>query len=467
MFLVRSCLTSQASTDRGREISSREKTRIICDQQDRSDIILVERLKLPAPLSKNRTKLMSNKLFVGIDIHAREHKAAIIPADWFDKQDAVWKMAQPLCLRNNYASFENLDENIRAQVNDLKDVVIAVDHTGGHYSEPLVHYLLSKGYSVYCLEAKGLKVARERLLDQEIKSDNIDAISSAYMLYLRDTHGLSFRISLNKYEIGLTATTLNALMLQRLQFVKLINQMTNRLHQLLIATFPEGEARHFTQLLKIITRFPTPEDICNSDGLNGIKGISKEAKDRIIELAADSVGIKSDPYQWLIKELGLLRSDIIHRRDLVASMIHAQLATHPYHEILLSFPYLGDIAAATIIGIIKDIERWPNKKKLKKALGVYGILVQSGTKSGIKRGKEGSGHGRRVLFQTCSLCIRKNTRDNDFKDHYYRQVSRGKKKIKALFSTMGKLAEIIYHCLKNGELYEYQGKYRKKFTEDT
>jgi len=31
--------------------------------------------------------------------------------------------------------------------------------------------------------------------------------------------------------------------------------------------------------------------------------------------------------------------------------------------------------------------------------------------------------------------------------------------MKALVSTMGKLAEIIYHCLKTGELYQYQGKY--------
>ncbi len=36
----------------------------------------------------------------------------------------------------------------------------------------------------------------------------------------------------------------------------------------------------------------------------------------------------------------------------------------------------------------------------------------------------------------------------------------GKKKIKALVSTMGKLAEIIYHCLKTGEPYKYQGIYR-------
>ena len=200
--------------------------------------------------------------------------------------------------------------------------------------------------------------------------------------------------------------------------------------------------------------------MCNSNGLNEIKGISKEVRDRIIELATNSVGIKNYQYKWLIKELSLLRSDFIQKRDLIALMIHEQLATHPYSDILLSFPCLGDITAATIIGIVKDIERWPNKKKFKKALGIYSTLAQSGTKYSFKRGKEGSRHGRRVLFQICSLCIRRSARDNDFKDYYNRQVSRGKKKIKALVSTMGKLAEIIYYCLKTGELYKYQGIYR-------
>ncbi len=100
--------------------------------------------------------------------------------------------------------------------------VIAIDHTGGHYSEPIVYYLLNRGYEVYYLEAKGIKAARERLLDQESKSDAIDSISAAYMLYLRDTQGLSFRISLTKYELGSRAAVINSLILQRLHFNKLI-----------------------------------------------------------------------------------------------------------------------------------------------------------------------------------------------------------------------------------------------------
>jgi len=153
--------------------------------------------------------------------------------------------------------------------------------------------------------------------------------------------------------------------------------------------------------------------------------------------------------------------EALAKRDTLTSMLRMQVATHPYGEILLSFPYLGEIAAATIIGIIKDIEKWPDKKKLKKALGVYNSLTQSGSSLGrTRQGKEGSRHGRRVLFQACLRCIRTSAHENDFKDYYLRQVAHGKVRIKALVSTMGKLAEIIYHCLKAEELYRYQGKYR-------
>jgi len=134
---------------------------------------------------------------------------------------------------------------------------------------------------------------------------------------------------------------------------------------------------------------------------------------------------------------------------------------HPYGKILLSFPYLGEIASATIIGIIKDIDRWPNSKKFKKALGVYGITTQSGNyASRTRRGREGSQHGRRTLFQICFGCITTNARDNDFKDYYLRQVSKSKPRIKALVSTMGKLAEIIYYNLRAGRPYQYQGTYK-------
>jgi len=155
------------------------------------------------------------------------------------------------------------------------------------------------------------------------------------------------------------------------------------------------------------------------------------------------------------------RMDLAIKRDAVTGILRKEVRARPYGGIPLSFPHFGEVIAATIIGIIKNMDRWPNKKKFEKALGVYSSLRQSGASKGrTRQGKEGSRHGRRVLFQACLGCIRTNVPDDDFKDYYTRQVLQGKPKMKALVSTMGKLAEIVYHCLKVGELYRYQGTYR-------
>jgi hypothetical protein len=364
-----------------------------------------------------------NQLYVGIDVHSKEHKVAIIPKTLFEEGGRPWKRVKPLTIKNEIESFEYLDKAIYSHVCSADQVSIAVDHTGGHYSEPLVYHLKTQGYHVLYLESKGMKAARERFLDEESKSDTIDCIATAYMLYLRDTHGLSFRISETVPELGTSAATLNSLVLQRLQFNKLLVQTTNRLHQFLLAVFPEGEERYFNQLLKIIPFYPTPRDIVNSNGLEGITGIRLKDKEGIIRLAGRSVGIDDDTYRWLIREQGILRMHFLERCETITSVLRRQATIHPYGKILLSFPLLGEIAAATIIAIIKDIEKWPDKKKLKKALGVYGILTQSSGSYKTRRGKEGSKHGRRVLFQICLRCITKNAPDNDFKDYYFMLVA--------------------------------------------
>ena len=72
----------------------------------------------------------------------------------------------------------------------------------------------SKGYQVYHLEPKAVKAMRECLFDEESKSDAIDATGSAYLLYLRDAHGLSFRISAITPESGSKASVLRSLVIQ-------------------------------------------------------------------------------------------------------------------------------------------------------------------------------------------------------------------------------------------------------------
>jgi len=72
----------------------------------------------------------------------------------------------PLASRSSlilFPDFERLDTTIRSYISSAEEVAIAIDYTGGHYSEPIVYFLQAKGYTVYHLEAEAIKAARKSL----------------------------------------------------------------------------------------------------------------------------------------------------------------------------------------------------------------------------------------------------------------------------------------------------------------
>jgi transposase len=346
-------------------------------------------------------------------------------------------------------------------VPDNSQVCIAVDHTGGYYSAPIVYFLTSRGYTIYYLASRSIKDAKERFLHEENKTDKLDSAMLAYLLYLRDAYGSSLNITATIADLESRAALLRSLVLQRKQYVKLAHQAANRLHQYLLAIFPEGELTHFTQLLKIIPFYPTPLDMLKSNRLEKIKGINEEKRDTILTLAKQTVGVPGDHYRWAIQDLCTQLTEAKRKSESMANALKKEVEQHPYGEILLSFPFISEITSATLIGIIRDINYWQNKKKLKKALGVHGREYISGAGSGIRRpGRSGSREAKSLLYLACRGCIRDSTPANDFKDYFEKQMRHNKIWIKAIVSTCSKMAEIIYHCLKSGEKYSYQGKYK-------
>jgi transposase len=405
--------------------------------------------------------IATNKLYVGIDIHKKEQIVSMLPSSMLHNQPDNWKKTKPLIIRNHISDYELLDSTIKNQLQDIGQISIAVDHTGGYYSAPITHFLSSRGYTIFYLTSQSVKAAKERFLKEENKTDKIDSAVIAYLLYLRDSLGLSLNISATVPNMESKAALLKSLILQRMQYVRLATQATNRLHQYLLAVFPEGEIEYFRQLLKIVPYYPIPIDMINSDGLKDINGITNDKRSSILALARKTVGVPGEQYRWIIKDLSTQRAEALHKSSSISWIIKKEVKKHLYGEILFSFPYIGEVISATLIGIIKDINHWPSKNKLKKALGVYGREYISGAGQTIKRpGKGGSRDGKRVLFQACFSCIRKSAPPNDFKDYYEKQRSHGKIFVKAISSTTGKMVEIIYHCLKLGEKYQYQGKYR-------
>ena len=138
------------------------------------------------------------KLYVGIDVHLKQHVVSIVPVTMFQDNKTGWKKTRSIKIGNNRDDFEHLDLLIKSQVTNVNQVSIAIDHTGGHYSEPISYFLKSKGYAVYYLGTASIKAAKERLLGEENKTDKIDSATLAYLLYLRDFYKVSLQYFCHK-----------------------------------------------------------------------------------------------------------------------------------------------------------------------------------------------------------------------------------------------------------------------------
>lgn len=402
-------------------------------------------------------------LYIGIDSHSKLQKAALIPAATLQKGTKDLKKCEILDIHNNISDFQLLHRTIRKYTRCTDEVIIGIDSCG-IYTSPLAYYLKNQKYKVFYMEQNMSKASRGYIFGLENKSDVIDAARIAYLLYMKDVSGSLFNTTaLRLPDFDSRANRLHSLVLHRQQYNKLITQLTNKLHVFLTGIFPEGEEKYFTQLLKILPKYPTPRDISRSRGMRKIKGIGISTEIEIKEIARKTVGIPSEDYRDLILNICKQREQAVVWRKEITDLMNEEVSEHPYGPILLSFPRLGIITAATLIGTIGDIKRWSNDKKLKKAVGTYSSFQQSGKYlSSSRKGTRGSRLSKSALYQVVILCLPDNAPENDFRDYYRRKVFRGKKKMTAIVATMGKLTEIIYHCLKTGQPYVYQGIYKSR-----
>lgn len=335
--------------------------------------------------------------YVGIDIGARQHQAAVASVRLMEKGNAAWRKAPQLRFTNRRPDFLALRASIRAQETDPTLVLVAVDYTGGHYSAPLVHFLMSEGYGVYHLEPKAAHVIKRGLLDEENKTDKVDACTIAHLLYLRDRLGEPIRVAPVRADLTSQAAGVRAAVLQRWAVNKGSTQAMNRLHQYLTAVFPEGERQHFQDLAALARWFPpTPERILalEREGNPDALPLPVARWKAIVEAAAISVGVPGAPYEAVLTRAGEDLARAQQQKALLDDDIKAVVQAHPYGPILLSFPYVGATAAAVIISVVEDVSRFPTKKHFRKALGVYSTARQTGEGPHLGKNGEGGQPGR-------------------------------------------------------------------------
>jgi len=155
----------------------------------------------------------------------------------------------------------------------------------------------------------------------------------------------------------------------------------------------------------------------------------------------------------LIKELRLLREHVEQLENEIASIVeHAREG-----QILLSFPGIGPVMAATIIAAVGSIHNFPSASALKSYFGWAPVLAQSGSTldhSRLTRG--GTRTMKQILFLAVFQAIR--LQDHEWANLYNRLVKTtcpydertqsyvGKTRV--IGRVAGQMTEAIYALLK-------------------
>lgn len=432
---------------------------------------------LSAPENYNMVNPFIHKYYVGIDIGYKFHVAACIPTSYFLDRNEPWKKTKTVKFLSNSEGFSELLSALEKVSNVPQEFFILMEPTGGHYGYAIMRMLMDRGYTLYYVDNKAVKDFRERFLSIKEKSDQVDARVMAYM---------GFHKALNPSLGGVRIVTpsspvqtiLRSISRDRWLLNKQLTRVRNQVLQLFSVTNPELKSI-FTQpsrpaILKLARMYPTLKDIDMESEENLRKHLVAFGANRIAKTAASKLKMASSlrsiiidsPHiiarqNWLIDEALRMQESINaldnHLHDLLHGNIEKRIEPHPYVRVLFSLPTMSDNWAATLIGVIGDVERFPSYREFKCYLGFTPTGKSSGTSVDKKSlSYDGVRDTRRVLFQMTLVLLSPNVKPNPFREVFVRLTQRAAPmpKMKAIGHICGRISQILYSCLKNDRLYD-------------
>lgn len=421
--------------------------------------------------------------YVGIDIGYKFHVAACISYEELQDPKSVWKKKKTVKINadsDGIASFLDFLREMGDSNNiSPKDFFILLEPTGGNYGYIIMKALIDRGYTLYQVKNKAVKDFRESSLGMKEKSDEIDARVMAYMGYHKSLNPALQSVSIITPYTP-TQILFRALTKDRWLLSQQLTRRKNQVHQLFAVTNPELKSIFVKPTVPSVLRFAlkyptileikeaTEDELRRSLVASGARANAIKNAKKLFEAAQKAVIIQAphlaSRQKWLIDEVFRLQEAIHqideHISELLFGNEEKNLPAHPYTEILFSFPVMGNIWASTLIGVIGDVHRFSNFRQFKKYLGVSAENAKSGISIHKTRMTyEGVRDARRVLFQMSLVHISSRSIPNLFCIQYKRLLEGRKalppmKKMTAIGHISGKIALIIYGCLKSGKLYD-------------
>lgn len=412
--------------------------------------------------------------YVGIDIGYKFHVMAIIPAGAFVDPKQPWKKAKTVKFNSDAPGLTTMLAALENVSRNPADFCIVMEPTGGHYGFTLMRVLQKRGYYLFQVENRAVREHRDKSLGITEKSDQIDARVMAQMAFQRVALPGSMAYVRTMTPLATSLTLFRTLVRDRWLLNTQLTRRKNQVLQLFSVTNPNLKSVFATpsrpSVMKLALRYPTAEAMAKAaeEDLRqalieiGAKTVARKAARHFKELESDLIQVDTTHLvtrqAWLIEDALRLQQTLesldaqIH--DLLWGYPDKGLPAHPYSDLLFSLPVVSDIWAATLIGVIGDVDRFENVRQFTKYLGFSPKGEKSGT-SVDKRRLDMSGvrDSRRVLFQMALVMLLPKVH-NVFKAYYERLVARGMPKMRALGHVCGKISHVIYAMLREGKPYD-------------
>lgn len=330
----------------------------------------------------------------------------------------------------------------------------------GNYSKPLIDFFQDANYQVIVLNPLTTHQQKKKSI-RKIKTDPIDAIRIAQVYYQNN-----LQPSLKAEPLLLE---LRNLCRQYEGFNILYVESQLRLRSILDLVFPNFDKIFYyvrgVAALNVLAYFPTPQAVLSatrSELLDAIKPAKHSASwceqkvDKLILAARESLPAnhaQQSNTRVLKNYIEILMTQQRIMTDIRAQMIE-QASLLPAFSLLRSIPGVGELTAATFLGEIGDINRFPSSKQLVAFAGLDPSVFQSGKfkSSNNKISKRGSSYLRKALYQATVAGISKRSSGilNPVLYQYYsKKLAEGKPSKVAIVATSSKLLRIIFGVLNN------------------
>ncbi len=378
-----------------------------------------------------------------------------------------WKRAKTLHFSSDAAGFKKLQGYLDKFSTKPADFLVLSEPTGGYYGLALQMYLLGRGYTVFQVGNTAVKEYRKNVYGSETKTDDADARLMARMGFLHELVGEEFSI----HTVHLANPDESVLRLMTRDYIKLgkdIRRRRSQLLQILAFTFPElktffkgsvtGKAAR-----DLIKQYPTPYELKSASNeevaqlLHTSRAYHHEKRvGELLELAETTSGLQVVSHhrwrqEWILSQLDVLEE----AQKSLLTQISQLISTHPYTPIIESFPIKSQIWTATLISVIGNIDRFNNYGQFRAYVGWFPKIAQSGTSLNSSRLAPGGARlARNVLGQMAMTLVTPNVRETPFRIYYKRLIGRGMRPISAIGHLSGKLASVLYQCLKTKTFYD-------------